>query len=206
MHEPILGTTWKKYPTGIVTQWFGENPALYQRWGLKYHNGIDLVANYGTPLRAVEDGVVVGVKLSDDGFGKHLRLRSTTLVNGEYRCWTYGHCSKITVKNGDRVKAGDKVAEMGNSGFVVSGGQAWWGGENPDGRGTHLHLGLRILIPDRRGWSYPGDDKTYIVKDYDNGVKGAIDPLPYFTEPNIPLMKQVVVLLQRLLLLKKRAS
>ena len=45
---------------------------------------------------------------------------------------------------GDSVKAGDVVAKMGNSGFIVSGGVTYWGGNPPpDGRGSHLHFGIR---------------------------------------------------------------
>ena len=183
IHEPIKNYIHTKHPQGSVTQWFGENKVLYSRWGLDGHNGIDIVAPHGTPLLAVEDGIIVSVKLSPDGFGKHVRLRSTKKYQGKYRCWVYGHCSEILVTEKQKVKAGDTIALMGNTGFVVSGANPWWK-TNPYA-GTHLHLGMRYLIPDEKGWKYPGDTIRYEVDNYDNGVKGAVN-FQFLLEPEVP--------------------
>ena len=177
MKPPIKNFKLSEYPKGSVTQWFGENPDLYRRWGLKYHNGIDIVAPHGSPMFAVEDARVVAVKTDSGGYGKHVRIRSLKKRADTYRCWTYGHCSAIHVKEGQIVRAGEHIADMGNTGFVVSGNTPWWK-HNPYA-GTHLHLGLRLLKEDPRGWSYRGDNIKYNVQDYDNGVKGAVDPYPY---------------------------
>ena len=182
IHSPIKNLKLEKFPTGSVTQWFGENPALYRAWGLAFHNGIDIVAPHGTPMYAVEDARVVAVKLDPKGFGKYIRLRSLKLHDGAYREWTYGHCSTIREVEGAIVKAGDHIANMGNTGFVVSGATPYWK-VNPYA-GTHLHLGLRYLVPDEDGWSHSGDNIKYQVEDYNNGVKGAVDPRKLFD--NIP--------------------
>ena len=188
MHAPIKNFSLKRYPGGSITQGFGENPDLYRPWGLKAHNGIDIVAPHGTPMYAVEDGFIVDVKDTPEGFGKHIRLRSRKKDNGDtYRCWVYGHCSKIHVEAGDKVHAGEHIADMGNTGFVVSGSNPFW--EYNPYAGTHLHLGLRKLKPDPDGWKYKGDFITYNVVDYDNGYKGAIDPSQYF-QNEIPATRE----------------
>lgn len=176
MQLPVKDIIFDDYPAGSVTQWYGENPHLYQRFGLAYHNGIDIVAPWGTPMYAIEKARVVDVKLDPGGYGMHIRIRSlATDENGRYRCWTYGHCSKIVVSRGEEVEEGQYIADMGNTGYVISGNSSYWK-YNPYA-GTHLHLGLRFLIPDDEGWRFPGDIVKYRVYDYENGVKGALDPM-----------------------------
>ena len=194
MKDPIKNMVWHDYPHGSITQWFGENPTLYARWGLKAHNGIDIVAPHGTPMYAVEDGFVVDIKSDPNGFGMHIRLRAEKPdANGHYRCWVYGHCSKIISELGDKVNAGDHIANMGNTGFVVSGSNPFWD-HNPYA-GTHLHLGLRLLEPDNNGWRYKGDFISYNVVDYDNGYKGAVDPSIWFSDSSPATQKQYLTLL-----------
>lgn len=172
--HPIKNFKLASYPAGSVTQWFGENVELYAKVNIgltKGHNGIDIVAPWGTPLYAVEDGLVVEVKNSPDGFGKHLRFFARS---GEpWREWTYGHCAEIYVSIGQEVKKGDLIALMGNTGFVVSGATPFWK-YNPYA-GTHLHLGLRLVEPDLSGWQYNPQTPKISVYSYDNGSLGAID-------------------------------
>jgi murein DD-endopeptidase MepM/ murein hydrolase activator NlpD len=170
MKPPIDGFNLALYPAGPVTQYFGENERLYRLWGLKGHNGIDLVKPHGSPLYAVEDGEIVGVKHDAGGFGKHLKLLSADHE------WTYGHCSEILVKIGEKVRAGQKIALMGNTGFVVSGSTPYW--KNNPYAGTHLHLGVRKIKRSKTGWSYPGSTTRFDIVDYENGYKGAFDPAP----------------------------
>lgn len=175
MKPPIKNFKLDKYPNGDVTQWFDENSELYARFGLDGHNGIDIVAPHGTPMYAVEDGTVVNVKLTADGFGKHIQFVSDKEVDGASLVWVYGHCSAIHVKVGDKVKAGEHIADMGNTGFVVSGATPFWK-INPYA-GTHLHLGVREVTVGE-GWSYDGSNIKMKVLNYDNGYKGSIDPYP----------------------------
>lgn len=174
MTAPITNFTLKESPAGSITQWFGLNPKLYAFMGLNGHNGLDIVAPHGTPMYAVEAGTVVEVKDTPDGFGKHLRI----ITHGKDVCrvWTYGHCSKIHVKQNDVVTEGQLVADMGNTGFVVSGATPFWK-TNPFA-GTHLHLGLREVKRSPKGWSYPGSPITMRVLNHENGFKGSIDPRP----------------------------
>ncbi len=206
MKLPFEGCVLKEYPKGSVTQFFGENPDLYARFGMKAHNGADLVAPHGTPLYAVESGTVVDVRREEDGFGRHLRF-ITASRNGVCREWTYGHCNEIFVNVGDRVTAGQTIATMGNTGFVVSSATPFWK-TNPFA-GTHLHLGLRMVRRSVDGWSYPKSSIKIEVENYRNGYKGAIDPLPYLqdapesTEKQEEKQEQLVSLLTRLVGLYK---
>jgi murein DD-endopeptidase MepM/ murein hydrolase activator NlpD len=189
MKNPIDNFVLKEYPKGSVTQWFGENPELYKRFGLKYHNGIDIVSTHGSPIYSVCDGTVYVLKTdTSDGWGRHVRIRSE-VKDGLSQVWTYGHLDTITVKKGQKIKAGEQLGTMGNTGFVqtLSGAQMWWG-DAPDTQGTHLHLGLRI----QRGEE---------VLNYDNGVKGSIDPRPLFESPD--KQAKLIVLLQKLVALLK---
>lgn len=192
MNSPIKNAKYVLHPAGDLTQGFGENPTLYRPWGLEGHNGIDLVRPHGEPLYAVEDGIIVDVKYDPSGFGKHIRMRSTKKYNGRYREWTYGHCATIRVVPGTHVEGGAYIATMGNTGFVVSGSTPFWK-SNPYA-GTHLHLGLRYLVPDAKGWKYPGDTITYQIENYSNGYKGAVNPIPtLIDEPISDVNKQLYI-------------
>lgn len=179
MKEPIKDMKLALFPIGDMTQEFGVNPKLYKPLDMDGHNGIDLVRPHGEHMFAVENGTVVDVKDTPEGYGKHLRIIST---DGR-REWTYGHCSEIWVKQNQVVKAGQFVARMGNTGFVVSGNTPFWG-HNPYA-GTHLHLGLRRTRPDVNGWSYPGSTYKFMVLNYENGYKGSVDPLPYLRDQSL---------------------
>jgi len=174
MKPPVNNFNFLKYPYGDCTQWYGENPKLYQTIGLASHNGVDIVRPHGEHLFAVEDGIVVDVKDDPKGYGKHIRLFNKEIT----REWSYGHLHFIGVKQGQEVKAGQFVGLMGNTGFVVSGNTPYWK-HNPYA-GTHLHLGLREIISDKRGWSYKGSDIKIKTLNYSNGNKGSVDPLHFF--------------------------
>jgi murein DD-endopeptidase MepM/ murein hydrolase activator NlpD len=175
IHEPIKDFIDRLYPKGNITQYFGENVELYAKAvpGLtKGHNGIDIVAPWGTPLLAVEDGIVIDLKDDATGYGKYVRLMCDDTT--ESREWTYGHLSYILCKVGNKVKAGDCIGLMGNTGFVISDatGNGFWH-HNPYA-GTHLHLGLRI---------YNKFGNSYSILNYNNGYLGSVDFKNMLPEP-----------------------
>jgi len=183
MKPPLKHLNLAYAPQGDTTQKFGENPSLYARFGLKGHNGHDLVRPYGDPLYAIEDGTVISVRNDASGFGKNLRIMSDAHDHkGWHREWVYAHNSKNLVKVGDKVKAGQHIANIGNTGFVVSNstGNGFWK-INPFA-GTHLHLGLRLIRKRKGGWRYKGSDIELDIVHYDNGYKGAIDPWPFLVD------------------------
>ncbi len=77
----------------------------------KLHTGIDFSAPRGTPIQATGDGVVVAVKHSNRGYGKHV------IIDHGYGYKTlYGHMSRIDVKVGQKVKKGQQIGLIGSTG------------------------------------------------------------------------------------------
>lgn len=97
---------------GAITSEFGErvHPVFNT---VKMHNGIDIDAEIGTPIKSSTAGTVLKVG-EDDINGKYVRVKS-----GKYEV-VYAHCYKISVKEGQKVNQGDILGETGDTG-VVSG-------------------------------------------------------------------------------------
>lgn len=181
-HHPVANYKHLSFPSGDVSQWFGENSNLYSRWGLAGHNGIDIVRPHGTALHAVEDGIVLDVRNDPEGFGKHVRFISKEQNDDStYNEWTYGHNHKNLVSVGDEITGGQTIALMGNTGFVVSGDTPFW--EHNPFAGTHLHIGVRkVKRVKRGGWTYPESDIRLQTQNHSNGYRGAVDPWRYLQQ------------------------
>ena len=106
--------------TGTVTSPYGEREAT--EVVSANHKGIDIGANEGTAIYASMEGTVK-VSSEEGEYGKHIDI-----VNGDVLT-RYAHCSKLLVKEGDKVKQGDKIAEVGSTG---------------NSTGPHLHFEIRI--------------------------------------------------------------
>lgn len=77
----------------------------------KFHEGIDFTAAVGTPVYATGDGVISEAEYNSGGYGNKI------IVNHGYSYETvYAHLSKIKVKVGQRVKRGEIIGLMGNTG------------------------------------------------------------------------------------------
>ncbi|MGI5506437.1 M23 family metallopeptidase [Lentzea sp. CA-135723] len=90
------------------------------RWG-GTHYGLDIANRIGTPIRSVMDGVVIDAGPAS-GFGLWVRVRHT---DGSVA--VYGHINSYAVSEGQRVSAGQVIAEVGNRG---------------NSTGPHLHFEL----------------------------------------------------------------
>jgi len=89
----------------------------------KMHEGYDIAARTGTPVTATADGIVSQSK-TVPGYGKMV------VIDHGYGYRTYyGHNSKNFVKVGQRVKRGDKIAAVGNTGRST---------------GSHVHYEVRL--------------------------------------------------------------
>lgn len=75
------------------------------------HNGVDLIAQQGTPVRAVADGVVTDVIHSRKGLGNVVEITHS----GGY-VTRYAHLADITVSKGQTVKRSRSIAVVGISG------------------------------------------------------------------------------------------
>lgn len=74
------------------------------------HTGLDFPADIGTPILAAAGGVVV-VQDLHHAYGKMVEID-----HGNGLITRYGHTSRVLVKQGDIVKRGQKVAEVGSTG------------------------------------------------------------------------------------------
>jgi len=112
-----------------ISQLWGERPWVYRQFTydgvpLKGHNGIDFLTPVGTPLVAVDKGVVVDAVLNDPGgFGNYVKIKHSW---GES---LYAHMEALGVTAGQEVAKGEPIGVSGNSGF--SGG-------------PHLHFAIRM--------------------------------------------------------------
>ena len=76
----------------------------------EFHKGLDIANQKGTPIMATADGIVKAV-------GSRRYLGNFIIVDHGHGMVThFGHLEKALVKNGSKVKRGDTIAEMGNSG------------------------------------------------------------------------------------------
>ncbi|WP_410656921.1 M23 family metallopeptidase [Amycolatopsis sp. lyj-112] len=88
---------------GSFTSGFGA------RWGTS-HLGIDLAAPIGTPIVAASDGTVIEAGPAS-GFGLWVKVE---LSDGTVH--VYGHMNSFSVREGQKVKCGEEIAEVGNRG------------------------------------------------------------------------------------------
>ena len=93
------------------------------RWG-RPHSGIDIALNTGDPIHAAFDGVVRLAKYNG-GYGNCIVIRHYNNLET-----LYGHLSKINVKVGQEVKAGDVIGLGGSTGRST---------------GPHLHFECRLM-------------------------------------------------------------
>lgn len=77
----------------------------------KMHNGIDILNDVGTPVKATGKGKVVFVG-NKGGYGLAIEIDH----GFGYRT-VYGHLSKASVREGQNVKRGDVIGKSGNSGL-----------------------------------------------------------------------------------------
>jgi murein DD-endopeptidase MepM/ murein hydrolase activator NlpD len=92
------------------------------RWG-RLHAGVDLAAPEGTPYKAVHAGTVKLAKWFG-GYGNAI-----IIDHGDGVETIYGHSSKLLVKVGQKVNAGDVIGLVGNTGHSF---------------GSHVHLEVHV--------------------------------------------------------------
>jgi murein DD-endopeptidase MepM/ murein hydrolase activator NlpD len=80
----------------------------------RFHYGMDFSARKGTPIYATGNGVVKRADNRSSGYGKHIRID-----HGFGYISLYAHLSKYNVRRGQRVKRGDIIGYVGNTGRSV---------------------------------------------------------------------------------------
>lgn len=77
----------------------------------KFHGGIDFSGPVGTGIYATGDGVVSKVEKNKSGYGNNI------IIDHGYGYKTrYAHLHSFSVKKGDKVKRGQEIGKMGNTG------------------------------------------------------------------------------------------
>jgi len=121
--KSMLATTPSIWPVrGWVTSEFGYriSPFTGRR---EFHRGIDIATRIRTEIVAPAAGIIVTAK-KDAGMGNEIRID-----HGNGIITVYGHLLKFTVKRKQRVKRGDLIGYVGNSGRST---------------GPHLHYGVMV--------------------------------------------------------------
>ena len=77
----------------------------------KLHTGMDFTSPTGTEIYATGNGKVVKVKKMRRGYGMHV-----VIDHGFGYSTLYGHMSKFNVRKGQKVKRGDVIGYVGNTG------------------------------------------------------------------------------------------
>lgn len=104
---------------GTLTSAFGErlSPVTGEP---AFHYGVDIAADEGTPIYAFADGTVQEIGASD--YGNYL-----IIAHADGFSTLYAHCSSISAAEGEKIKRGDEIARVGQTGNAT---------------GPHLHLEL----------------------------------------------------------------
>jgi murein DD-endopeptidase MepM/ murein hydrolase activator NlpD len=108
--------------SGTITSYFGwrVHPIFGTR---KYHSGMDIGVDYGTPIHAAAAGVVIYSGWMG-GYGYAIMID-----HGGGLVTIYGHNSSLSVGEGQRVSQGQVVALAGSTGYST---------------GPHCHFEVRL--------------------------------------------------------------
>ena len=105
---------------GIISSMFGlRNPTTSTV--PKNHTGTDIAAVTGTRIISATDGTVISASSKGD-YGNHLKIQINDVII------VYAHCNKLYVNEGDVIKQGQEIAEVGSTGNTT---------------GPHLHFEVR---------------------------------------------------------------
>ena len=94
---------WAWPASGAVLSRFASNGSL--------NKGIDIAGELGQPVLAASDGSVVYAGSGLRGYGELVIIKHNDIYVS-----AYGHNRRLLVKEGQRVKAGQAIAEMGSTG------------------------------------------------------------------------------------------
>jgi murein DD-endopeptidase MepM/ murein hydrolase activator NlpD len=131
----------------VLTSVFGRRRSPFTR-EFELHAGLDLAAPRGKPIHSPADGEVVfaGQYPLRRSIGWWRYGNLVMVRNGERFVSVFGHCDEIKVKRGQKVRQGDVLATVGNTGWSTS---------------PHVHYEIRRKTED--GEWIPVDPLIYIL-------------------------------------------
>jgi murein DD-endopeptidase MepM/ murein hydrolase activator NlpD len=88
------------------------------------HEGVDVLAAEGAPIRAMQHGLVIYSDNSITGYGNLV-----VVLHKDASIALYAHCRSTYVFAGQRVQRGQVIAEVGHTGYA---------------QGAHLHFEYRV--------------------------------------------------------------
>jgi murein DD-endopeptidase MepM/ murein hydrolase activator NlpD len=88
----------------------------------RFHAGIDIANNYGTPIIASHSGTVI-FSGTLGGYGYTIKVQDGNIIS------LYAHCNALIAKQGQKVKQGELIARMGSTGYST---------------GSHLHFEIHV--------------------------------------------------------------
>lgn len=103
---------------GSITGTFGEDR------GDHMHSGLDIAAPQGRPVKAAASGTVAATTGWQGGYGNAIDLDHSDKLSTKY-----AHLSKILVDDGEAVRQGQTIGEVGNTGHSF---------------GAHLHFEVKV--------------------------------------------------------------
>ncbi len=113
---------------GLLTQYYGYTPYSKRLYKSGFHNGIDVAAGYGAPIRAARDGEIRAMGNTDNYCRRGAYGRWIAIKHDNNLTTFYAHLSNFGKYGiGDTVKKGDIISYEGSSGYST---------------GSHLHFGV----------------------------------------------------------------
>lgn len=119
---------WPTYNRTITSEFGWRIHPVYNE--KRFHSGVDIASGYGAAIMAAGNGVVIftakpvqGQNTGGSGYGNYC-----IIDHGGGYTTLYGHCRYVYVKTGQKVKAGQKIGEVGSTGTST---------------GSHLHFEVR---------------------------------------------------------------
>lgn len=113
----VAGCSIPRWPVaGTMTSPFGFR---MRGWSPDIHEGVDVAAREGTPVKAMKRGTVIQAGQMT-GYGLAI-----VIEHGANLRTVYGHLSRIAVRQGERVDGGQVIGNVGSTGNAT---------------GPHLHF------------------------------------------------------------------
>ena len=95
---------------GYVTDGFGMRRNPFSGEGREVHEGLDIAVDFGAPVTATADGLVI-YAAPHAGYGNLVIVYHSNGITTRY-----GHLSRISVEAGQRVRRSDQVGNAGSTG------------------------------------------------------------------------------------------